>query len=35
MTDEKFTSERATEFLEVHFNRIFNEVLDTIKDKKF
>ena len=32
--DEDLTNERANEFLEVHYNRIFSEVLDTLKDKK-
>lgn len=34
MPDEDLTNERANEFLEVHYNRIFSEVLDTLKDKK-
>ena len=34
MPDEDLTNERANEFLKVHYNRIFSEVLDTLKDKK-
>lgn len=34
MPDTDLTNERANEFLKVHYNRIFSEILDTIKDKK-